>query len=112
MERDGQLFCDAPGCGAVTPAGGSRVSQWATLDEDDDAAHAHLCEVCVAKVAKDVLTDPSYLECARCGRSTLDGIDRWYSAPADPADWSGRRGMSPSINVCELCRRLGESFTL
>jgi sulfur relay (sulfurtransferase) complex TusBCD TusD component (DsrE family) len=90
--------CDGPHRGdpATTPITSEWFEQWERIPMEN-GGEAHLCPPCIVRRDKGWLAEPFVLECARCGRNTVDNPEL--------QDW--RTGRDPStgaaVHICIEC---------
>jgi hypothetical protein len=83
------LQCD--NCNAVTPVASD--TGWEALVGDGPSAH--LCPKCVGLRNRDELVmNPLGIRCARCGRTPIDGVEKW---------WVARGEQGEALDVCDDC---------
>jgi hypothetical protein len=97
--KHGHVLCDTPGCGACTPEDSERVERWDVL-AGGDQPEAHLCERCADRRDAGGLADPSVIICARCGRTSAQGVTRWWVVEDARGEW---------ISVCDGCHAPGDA---
>jgi hypothetical protein len=103
------ILCDTPGCEVFFVGTDPSAYGWEVLEADDGQPAAHLCRVCAAKKRAGVLGDPAAQMCSRCGRTSADGVVKFWSVPAP--EESRRHGLR-RITVCDRCNRFDDSWVI